>query len=87
MEGKHGMSRAILTEILNEMKIFLNDFEAERLYRELLYYFGLIGASDECQALEAAWKDPYNKREIEEFIKTWLKRKQTKKEEAIAGIV
>jgi len=80
------MSRAILFAILAEMKVFLNDFEVEQLYRELLYYFGIIGAMEECQALEAAWKDPYNKREIEEFIKAWLKRRQ-KKLEKIEGVV
>jgi hypothetical protein len=36
-------------------------------------------------ALEAAWKDPYNRREIEEFIKAWLKRK--KRVEKIEGVV
>jgi len=80
------MSRAILFAILAEMKVLLNDFEVEQLYRELLYYFGIIGAMDECQALEAAWKDPYNKREIEDFIKAWLKRRQ-KKLEKIEGVV
>jgi hypothetical protein len=46
---------------------------------ELLQYFGLIGTTNECQALEASWKDPYNKHEIKESIKEWLKRKLRKK--------
>ena len=81
------MSRAVLTAILSEMQVWLNETEKEQLHQELLYYFGLIGATEECQALENAWKDPYNRREIEEFIKAWLRRKRGKKEEAIAGVV
>jgi hypothetical protein len=73
--------------ILSEMQIWLSNAETEQLYHELLYYFGLIGALDECQALENAWRDPYNKHEIEEFIKAWLKRKHRKKEETIPGVV
>jgi len=81
------MSRAILDAILNAMQVWLNEIEREQLYHELLAYFGPIGATDECTALEAAWQDPHNSREIEEFIKAWLKRKQRKREEAIAGVV
>jgi len=81
------MSRMVLTAILSEMQVWLNETEKEQLHQELLYYFGLIGATEECQALENAWKDPYNRREIEEFIKAWLRRKRGKKEEAIAGVV
>jgi len=72
--------------ILSDMHLWLSQLETEQLYQELLAYFGLAGASNVCQTLEAAWKDPYNKREIEEFINAWLKRKRRKKE-AIAGVV
>jgi len=82
-----GMSRAALTGILSEMHVWLSELETEELYRELLAYFGLIGALNECQALENAWKDPYNRREIEEFIKAWFRRKWRKREEAVAGVV
>jgi hypothetical protein len=54
--------------ILAEVHVWLSELETEELYRELLAYFGLIGATNECQALENACKDPYNKHEIEEFI-------------------
>ena len=81
------MSRTILTDMLSEMQAWLSELETEELYRELLAYFGLVGATNECQALENAWKDPYNKREIERFIEAWLRRKQGKKEEAIPGVV
>jgi len=81
------VSRTILMGILSDMRVWLNEPETEQLYKELLAYFGLVGASNVCQALESAWKDPYNKQEIEEFIKAWLKRKQRKKEETIAGVV
>jgi len=77
------MSRAVLNAILNAMQIWLNETEREQLYHELTAYFGLIGATNECQALENAWKDPYNRHEIEEFIKAWLKRKERKREESI----
>jgi hypothetical protein len=81
------MSRAVLNAILNEMQIWLNETEREQLYHELTAYFGLIGATNECTALEAAWKDPYNRREIEGFIKAWLRKKRGKKEESVAGVV
>jgi hypothetical protein len=81
------MSRAVLNAILAEMGILLNTAEMEQLYNELLAYFGLVGALNECQALENAWKDPYNKREIEEFIKAWMRRKQRKREETITWVV
>lgn len=81
------MSRTVLSAILAEMKVWLSSQDIEQLYNELIAYFGLIGAVNECQALENAWKDPYNKSEIEEFIKAWLRRKQRKREESITGVV
>ncbi len=69
------------------MQVLLNETEREQLYHELTAYFGLIGAANECQALEAAWSDPYNRHEIEEFIKAWFRKKWRKKEETIAGVV
>jgi len=81
------MSRQVLTAILAEMQVGLNETEREQLYNELLAYFGLIGATNECTALEAAWKDPYNRQEIEEFIKAWLRRKQRKKKEIIPEVI
>jgi hypothetical protein len=81
------MSRAALTAILSEMQVWLNETEKEQLHQELLYYFGLIGATEECQALENAWRDPYNKHEIQEFIKAWLRKRRKKKEEFIGEVV
>lgn len=81
------MSRVVLNAILNEMQVWLNENDRERLYNELLAYFGLIGALNECEVLENAWKDPYNRHEIEEFIKAWLKRKRRKEIESLTGIV
>ena len=81
------MSRAVLDAILNAMQVMLNEIEREQLYHELIAYFGLIGAIDECQALEAAWQDPYNRREIEYFIRAWLSRKRKHREELIPGVV
>lgn len=63
------------------MGIRLSRSEVEELYYDLLMHFGLIGGVNECQALEYAWRDPYNKRMIEEFIKSWLERR--KKKEAV----
>jgi hypothetical protein len=79
------MSKAVLNAILNEMQIWLNEIEREQLYHELTAYFGLVGAINARQALENAWKDPYNHHEIEEFIKVWLRRKR-KKETIIEAI-
>ena len=82
-----GVSRTILMRILTDMQVGLDQPEVEQLYRELLTYFGLIGASNQCEALDAAWTDPYNRNEIEEFIKAWLRRKQGKKKEARVSVV
>jgi len=60
-----GVSRTVLMGILSEMHVWLSEVETEELYRELLAYFGLIGALNECQALKNAWKDPYNRHEIQ----------------------
>ena len=81
------MSRAILAKILTDMRVELRELEVEELHQELLVYFGLIGASGECEALDAAWGDPYNSRHIEEFIKAWLRRKRRKNAEPIPGVV
>ena len=87
------MSRLVFNQILNEVlisletQVSLTDLEKESLYMELLHFFGLIGAVNECEALEAAWKDPYNRREIEEFIKAWLTRKMRKRKPEQAMIV
>jgi len=70
-----------LDAILNAMQVLLSDVEREQLYHELLAYFGLVGALNECQALESAWQDPYNRREIEEFIRAWLRRRQRRRED------
>jgi hypothetical protein len=45
------MSRAVLSAILIEMNVLLNEIEIEQLHMELTVYFGLVGAYDECQAL------------------------------------
>ena len=73
--------------ILNAMQVLLSDMEREQLYHELLAYFGLVGALNECQALESAWQDPYNRREIEDFVRAWLRRKQRRREETITWVV
>jgi len=81
------MSRAVLDAILSAMHIWLSEVEREQLYHELVAYFGLIGAVDECQALEYAWQDPYNRREIEDFINAWLSRRRRRREEVLTGVV
>jgi len=40
------------------MHLWLSQLETEQLYQKLLAYFRLAGASNVCQTLEAAWKDP-----------------------------
>jgi hypothetical protein len=81
------MSRVVLSAILSQIGVLLSETEIEQLYHELLAYFGLVGALNECQALENAWQDPYNKREIEEFIRAWLRRKQRQREEPLTWVV
>lgn len=78
------MSRLVFAAILNEVlsgisfDVALGDSDREQLYLELLYYFGLVGGLNICEALKAAWQDQYNKTEIEEFILAWLRRKAKK---------
>jgi len=43
------MSRTILMHILTDMRVLLGESETEQLYQELLTYFGLIGASNQCE--------------------------------------
>jgi len=91
--GASKLSRLVFNQILNEVSaslgshVSLIDQEKESLYMELLHFFGLIGAVNECEVLEVAWKDPYNRREIVEFIKAWLKRKVRKRAPEQAMIV
>lgn len=73
--------------MLADMGVLLSKPELEQLHNELLAYFGLVGALNECQALEKAWQDPYNKREIEDFIRAWLNRRRRKREETFIGVV
>lgn len=81
------MSKAVLDAILNAMQVWLSEIEREQLYQELIAYFGLVGALNECQALESAWQDPYNQREIEYFIKVWISRKRKRREEPLIWVV
>lgn len=80
------MSRKVMSRILAELGLKLSLREEEELYRELLRYFGLIGGTDECTALERAWEDPYVKGKIKEFILEWLKRKRAVKQEQEAYV-
>jgi len=86
------LSRLVFTAILNEVlsgaspHVDLGDTDREQLYHELLYYFGLTGGLNLCEALEAAWRDPYNQSEIKEFILAWL-RKKTKKDVRATGVI
>ena len=52
--------------MLLEMHVWLSELETEELYHALPTYFGLAGALNEYQALETAWKEPYNV-QIEKF--------------------
>ena len=86
------MSRLIFATILNEVlsqvgfQVVLGDLDREQLYNELLYYFGLVGGLNVCQALESAWRDSYNQSEIREFILAWL-RKKAKKDVRATGVI
>lgn len=86
------MSRLVFATILNEVlngitfHVDLDDTDREQLYNELLYYFGLVGALNVCDALEAAWRDTYNQSEIREFILAWL-RKKARKDVRAVGVI
>ena len=79
----------ILNDVLSGVKfdVALSDGDRDQLYQELLYYFGLVGGLRVCEALEAAWRDPYNRSEIKEFILAWLRKKARKKQKSIVGVI
>jgi len=87
------LSRLVFTTILNEVlkgvrfDVALSDGDREQLYQELLHYFGLVGGLNVCEALEAAWRDPYNRSEIKDFMIAWLRKKAKKREKAATGVV
>jgi len=88
-----GLSRLVFERILNDVlsassiDLVLGEGDREQLYEELLYYFGLVGALNACEALNHAWLDPYNRKEIEDFIVAWLRKRAKKKEKAVVGVV
>jgi len=79
---------AILNEVLNDtsFRVDLDDNDKSQLYQEVLHFFGLAGALNVCEALEVAWRDPYNQSEIKEFILAWLRRKAKKATKA-TGVI
>jgi len=86
-----GLSRLVFVRILNDvlsaasLDVTLGEGDREQLYQKLLYYFGLVGGLNVCEALEHAWRDPYNRSEIGDFIIAWLRKRAKKKEKAVAG--
>jgi len=78
----------LLNEVLNDISfhVDLDDNDKAQLYQEVLYFFGLAGASNVCEALEVAWQDPYNQSEIKAFILAWL-RKKAKKATKTTGVI
>jgi len=79
----------ILNDVLSatSFDVVLGEVDREQMYQELLHYFGLVGGLNVCEALEHAWRDSYNRSEIEDFIIAWLKKRAKKKEKALAGVV
>jgi hypothetical protein len=88
-----GLSRLVFMKILNDVlsaksfDVVLAEGDREQLYQELLYYFGLVGSSNACEALEHTWQDPYNRSEIEDLTIAWLGKRAKKKEKAVAGVI
>ena len=88
-----GLSRLVFARILHDvlsvisLDVVLSESDREQLYQELLYYFGLVGGLNVCEALEHAWRYAYNRSEIEDFIIAWLKKKAKRKEKSVAGVI
>ena len=86
------MSKLVFTTILNDVlsgvdfRVVLNESDRTQLYQEVLYFFGLVGAPNVCEALDVAWRDPYNQNEIREFILAWL-RKRAKETVKATGVI
>jgi len=86
------LSKLVFATILNDVlsgidfRVVLNESDRAQLYQEVLYFFGLVGATNVCEALDIAWRDPYNQNEIREFILAWL-RKKAKKEVKATGVI
>jgi len=79
----------ILNDVLSStsLNVGLSEDERGQLYQEVLHYFGLVGGLNVCEALENAWRDPYNRSEIKDFIVAWLRKRARKKEKAVTGVV
>ena len=86
------LSKLVFTTILNDVlsgidfRVVLDESDRAQLYQEVLYFFGLVGATNVCEALDVAWRDSYNQNEIREFILAWL-RKKAKKEVRATGVI
>jgi len=62
-----GLSRLVFMRILSDalssasLDVVLGEGDREQLYQELLYYFGLVGGLNVCEALEHAWRETRQK--------------------------
>jgi hypothetical protein len=70
------MSLEIFEKILDELGIFLSEFEKASAYKEIVEYLGIAGSVNECEALEQAWSTPEHREAIEKYIKRLKKRKK-----------
>lgn len=70
------MSIKLLERILNELGIYLNEFEKNSAHQELVEYLGIAGSTDECKALEEAWLTPEHREAIEKYLTRLKKRKK-----------
>lgn len=71
------MSIEILDRILEEMRIFIDEENKERLYEDIRRDFSLIGSVDECEHLEEMFKDSRTRRKIKEYIERWIRKNIT----------
>lgn len=69
----NGLSIFVLEKMLEEMEIALSESDKRILYSELTAYFGIIGGYGECERLERLWGDPVYRREIERYIRAWVR--------------
>lgn len=60
------MSIEVLDRILEEMRIFIDEENKERLYGDIRRDFSLIGSIDECKHLEEMFRDPHTRKKIRE---------------------
>jgi hypothetical protein len=73
------MSIEVLDRLLEKMGILIWEEDKERLYDDIRKDFSLIGSIDECKYLEEMLRDRRTKKEIEKYVRMWIRNAWSKR--------